>query len=104
MDRVTIVGWSKRARRSGDATFVLNGGGEGTQAVPGGPPSITKGEELEGLPEVAMHGVRSEHRRVEVLRRRRLGQLCLPYFLLKFVFFHSPLTVSSNRLQLSNNH
>ena len=77
MDRVTIVGWSKRARRSGDATFVLNGGGEGTQAVPGGPPSITKGEELEGLPGVAMHGVRSEHRRVEVLRRRRLALLAL---------------------------
>ena len=57
MDRVTIVGWSKRTRRSRDATFVLNGGGEGTQAVPGGPPSITKGEELEGLPGVAMHGV-----------------------------------------------
>ena len=77
MDRVTIVGWSKRARRNGDATFVLNGGGEGTQAVPGGPPSITKGEELEGLPGVAMHGVRSEHRRVEVLRRRRLALLAL---------------------------
>ena len=77
MDRVTIVGWSKRARRNGDATFVLNGGGEGTQAVPGGPPSITKGEELEGLPGVTMHGVRSEHRRVEVLRRRRLALLAL---------------------------
>ena len=77
MDRVTIVGWSKRARRNGDATFVLNGGGEGTQAVPGGPPSITKGEELEGLPGVTMHGVRSEHRRVEVLRRRRRPRTAL---------------------------